>query len=544
MRQSCTLPPEGVPPLAIGRYDMNAGDLYLRRLHRLKWAVQGLTALFLVAIEAYYYFIWRVPFVEDLVDWLIGMAIAGVLIEITFRAVANVQSRLQQEITERQRAEETLRKAHDGLELRVKERTTELAKANESLRAEITEHRRVEEEIERRTRELAALNAIATAMMQSALDLDEVLQRAADGVVEGLGCNTAFIFLLDEEEKIFKGGAVSTKGKILEKMNAIIGVPLLQVKIPARRDFNEAMSHLLDGRPTIKHDFYELARPLWSKPVCYALQGLLDSRTFFAMPLLAKGKTVGGVVASTHEDLSEANTETIMTFAHQAAIAIENARLYEVAQQELAERVRAEEKLRQSYAKLQKALEGTVNALISAIELKDPYTAGHQQRVTRLACAIAHEMDLSEEQFEGLRMAALIHDIGKIAVPAEILAKPGILSDFEYGLIRSHAQAGHDILNGATELPWPVADIVLQHHERMDGSGYPQGLSGEKIMLEARILAVADVVAAMASHRPYRPALGLDKALEEISHNRGVLYDSEVVDACLELFAEKGFTFE
>lgn len=140
-------------------------------------------------------------------------------------------------------------------------------------------------------------------------------------------------------------------------------------------------------------------------------------------------------------------------------------------------------------------------------------------------------------------MAGLIHDIGKISVPAEVLSKPGPLNDLEYGLIKNHPQVGHDVLKGI-DFPWPVAQIVLQHHERMDGSGYPQGLSGKEIILEARILAVADVVEAMVSHRPYRLPRGLDKALEEILQNRGVLYDAEVVDICLKLFTEKGFKFE
>jgi putative two-component system response regulator len=207
------------------------------------------------------------------------------------------------------------------------------------------------------------------------------------------------------------------------------------------------------------------------------------------------------------------------------------------------ERQQAEEELRQSYTKLQRALEGTIHALVSAIEMRDPYTAGHQQRVTQLACAIANEMGLPEERIEGIRMAGLIHDIGKMNIPAEILSKPGELNNLQYGLIRMHPQTGHDILT-EIEFPWPVAQIVLQHHERLDGSGYPQGLVGEEIMLEARILAVADVVEAMASYRPYRPPCGLDKALEEISQNRGVLYDSEAVDVCLKLFAEKEFKFE
>jgi PAS domain S-box-containing protein len=219
------------------------------------------------------------------------------------------------------------------------------------------------------------------------------------------------------------------------------------------------------------------------------------------------------------------------------------ARYYEGSLEDITKRKRAEEELQQSYVNLQRALEGTIHTLVSAIEIRDPYTAGHQRRATQLACAIANEMALSEEQIEGLRMAGLIHDIGKISIPAEVLSKPGPLNDIEYGLIQAHPQIGHGILKDM-DFPWPLADIVFQHHERLDGSGYPQGLLGEEIILEARILAVADVVEAMASHRPYRPARGIDEALEEISQNRGVLYDPEVVDACLKVFTEKGFEFE
>ncbi|MBM4465971.1 MAG: HD domain-containing protein [Chloroflexi bacterium] len=210
---------------------------------------------------------------------------------------------------------------------------------------------------------------------------------------------------------------------------------------------------------------------------------------------------------------------------------------------DITDRKRAEEELRQSYVQLQRALEGTVNTLVSAIEIRDPYTGGHQRRVTQLACAIANEMGLPEEQIEGIRMAGLIHDLGKITVPAEILSKPSELTELEFGLIKMHPKIGYDVLK-EMDFPWPVAQIVLQHHERVDGSGYPQGLSGEEIILEARILGVADVVEAMASHRPYRPARGIDEALEEISQGRGRLYDTEAVDACLKLFTEKGFELE
>jgi PAS domain S-box-containing protein/putative nucleotidyltransferase with HDIG domain len=209
----------------------------------------------------------------------------------------------------------------------------------------------------------------------------------------------------------------------------------------------------------------------------------------------------------------------------------------------ITKRKQTEGELKESFEKLKRSLESTVSALASALEMRDPYTAGHQQRVTDLACAIAEEMGFAEEQIDGIRMAGLIHDIGKINVPAEILNKPGQLTEIEYSLFKNHPQIGHDVLK-KVEFPWPVAQIVLQHHERMDGSGYPQGISGEEIMLEARILAVADIVEAMASHRPYRPARGAGDALEEILHHKGTLYDPEVVDACLRVFYEKGFQFE
>ena len=210
---------------------------------------------------------------------------------------------------------------------------------------------------------------------------------------------------------------------------------------------------------------------------------------------------------------------------------------------DITEHKRAEEELRQSYTKLQRTLEGTILTLVATVEMRDPYTAGHQQRVAQLACAIATEMAMSKERIEGLRMAGLIHDIGKINIPAEILSKPSQLSDLEWGIIKAHSQTGYDILK-IVDFPQPVAQIVLEHHERLGGSGYPAALSGGEIMLEARILAVADVVEAMASHRPYRPPRGLDKALEEIAQNRGILYDPEVVDVCLKLFSEGRFKFE
>jgi len=211
--------------------------------------------------------------------------------------------------------------------------------------------------------------------------------------------------------------------------------------------------------------------------------------------------------------------------------------------QEVAERKLAEEKLQQSYNVLQQNFDKIVSVMSLTVEERDPYTAGHQRRTTDLAVAIAREMGLSKHQIKGLQMAGFIHDIGKISIPAEILSKPGKLNEAEILLIRRHSQVGYEILK-KIDFPWPVDLIVLQHHEKMDGSGYPQGLSGKEALVEARILCVADVVETIASHRPYRPGLGLDKALEDITKNRGILFDPDVVDVCLKLFQNKNFQLE
>jgi PAS domain S-box-containing protein/putative nucleotidyltransferase with HDIG domain len=201
---------------------------------------------------------------------------------------------------------------------------------------------------------------------------------------------------------------------------------------------------------------------------------------------------------------------------------------------------RSEEELRQSYEKLRATLDVTIQAISMIVEARDPYTSGHQERVARLSCAIAEEMGLPKEQVTGIRMAALLHDVGKINVPAEILSKPTRLNEIEFGMIRTHPQVGYNILK-TIDFPFPVDKIVLQHHERMNGSGYPAGLLGQDIILEARILAVSDVVESMASHRPYRPAQTVEAALEEIQQYKGVSYDPGVVDACLRVFQQKGF---
>jgi PAS domain S-box-containing protein len=202
-----------------------------------------------------------------------------------------------------------------------------------------------------------------------------------------------------------------------------------------------------------------------------------------------------------------------------------------------------ENELARTLAVLRKSFMNVINVITSTVETRDPYTAGHQARVADLARTIATKMGLEKSAVEGIRIAGVVHDLGKISIPSEILTKPRRLSELEFSLIKEHSRIGYDLLK-PVEFPWPVADMVHQHHERMDGSGYPEGLTGDEILVESRILCVADVVEAMASHRPYRPALGVEAALEEIKGRRGSWFDEQVVDACVAAFTEDGYQFK
>jgi response regulator RpfG family c-di-GMP phosphodiesterase len=261
-------------------------------------------------------------------------------------------------------------------------------------------------------------------------------------------------------------------------------------------------------------------------------------RSTMSVPLIAKDEVIGTMnfrskklKAYTEKDLQLAES-----IGMQIAGAIANAQLFADLQQ-------MEKKLQGTLDSLRRAVGTTMQVMVSAVETRDPYTSGHQTRSANLARAIAMEMELPQDRIDGIRMAGSIHDIGKLSIPAEILSKPTKLSEIELSLIKEHANKGYEILKNV-ESAWPLAEIVYQHHERMDGSGYPRNLKGEEILLEARILTVADVVEAMASHRPYRPGLGIDAALNEIEKNKGLFYDNAVADACLRLFREKGFQLE
>lgn len=202
-----------------------------------------------------------------------------------------------------------------------------------------------------------------------------------------------------------------------------------------------------------------------------------------------------------------------------------------------------EKELQQSSKRLQKIMEGTAYIITKVVETRDPYFTGHQQRVSQLATAIAQEMKLPQDKIKGVSFASLVHDIGKINLPTEIVSKPSKLVEVEFNLVKNHPRIGYDILK-KVDFPWPIAEIVLQHQERIDGSGYPRGLKGDEILIEAKILGVANVIEAMSSSRSYRPAISIDESLAEIVKNKNILFDPEVVDTCLKLFKEKGFRFK
>jgi HD-GYP domain-containing protein (c-di-GMP phosphodiesterase class II) len=257
-----------------------------------------------------------------------------------------------------------------------------------------------------------------------------------------------------------------------------------------------------------------------------------------ALPLKNNGQVLGilAIHASEPEIFDELEAIRLMGLANDLAYGITTIRTR-------IEKIQAGKQIELHIDKLQKALSGTIEVIASTVEVRDPYTAGHQRRVAQLARAIAELMELSEIQIEGIFMAGVVHDLGKIYVPAEILSKPSRLNDIEFNLIRTHSQVGYDLLK-TIDFPWPIAQIVHQHHERLNGSGYPQGLSEDQILVEAKILSVADVVEAMASHRPYRPARGIDLALDHIQEEKGNLYDNIVVESCMSLFTDKGFAFD
>jgi PAS domain S-box-containing protein len=506
------------------------------------------------------------------------------------------------DITDRTRAGDALAEARNKLETRVKERTSQLTKSNEELVQEITERKRVEENLassERKYRQLVeemregvwiidkdACTSFANPRMAEMLGytvnemqgrplfsfMDErgvkiakrLLKRRNQGIAE----QHDFEFVRKDGRRIY---VILETSPISDETRNYVGALGCATEITERRQAEEALKTSKEALATSEKRYstifasaaegiliadiatkqFKYTNPAICKMLGYSQEELKEMTLGDIHPkdslkhlvsefeAQAKGeKTLAEGVPCLRKDgtilYADINSAGALLDGTQCMVGFfTNA----------TERMLAEKERSQNTEKILKAMGDTIKAIAMTVEIRDPYTSGHQQRVSSLATCIAQEMGLPAVQIEGIHIAGIVHDIGKMYVPLEILSSPRRLNVSEFDLIKMHAQAGYDILK-IVEFPWPIAQAVLQHHERMDGSGYPGRVLGKDIILEARILAVADVVEAMVSHRPYRPALGIDKALENISQKRGILYDLEVVDACLKVITEKRFKFQ
>jgi len=386
---------------------------------------------------------------------------------------------------------------------------------------------RTEQELIRAKRALKTLSSCHRAMIRS-MNKEDLLQDICRIIVEQGGYSMAWVGLAADDKK---------KGiKVLAKSGNYDGYfENIDLNWSKGRDGHcPEGSAIRTGKPYVVRD-------ILSNPEVMPWRGEALKQGFssvVSLPLTSNGRPFGALgIYSDETDVF--NSEEVDLLKR-----LGDSLVYGVVAIHTHKKLNwAEGEAKKSLDKLQKAFGAIIQVLEKTVEIRDPYTAGHQRRVADLAWQIAKEMGLSADRIDGIRITGIIHDIGKIHIPAEILSKPKALTSIEFSLIKTHPQVGADILE-AIEFPWPVEKIVLQHHERVDGSGYPQGLSKKDILLESRIIGVADVVEAMASHRPYRPALGIDKALKEISDNRSILYDKDVVDICLKLFNEKKYQFE
>ena len=391
---------------------------------------------------------------------------------------------------------------------------------------DITERKRAEKSLRRNNRTLLTLSAGNMALVK-AVDVPQLLDTVCGVIVEKGEYRMAWVgYAEDNEAKSIM--PVACRG--VEKSN-LISLQLTWA--------DDARGQCALAR-AIRSGQIQISRNILKDPNFEFYQQLAvanDWNANLAVPLSDRKRVFGALsIFSADPDAFDAGEVALLNeLGSDLAYGINALRTR-------AERDRAMEKSRQQLEELRENLEDTIQAIAATFEMRDPYTAGHEKRVARLAVAIGQELGLTQEQLEGLRIAGNVHDVGKVKVPAEILSKPGALSDIEFSMIKLHPETGYEILRGIN-FPWPVATIVWQHHERLDGSGYPRGLKGGEILLEAQVLSVADVVESIMSHRPYRPALGLDAALKEIMNNRGKLYNADAVDACVRLFKEKGFAF-
>jgi PAS domain S-box-containing protein/putative nucleotidyltransferase with HDIG domain len=388
-----------------------------------------------------------------------------------------------------------------------------------SVGRDITEHKRAEEalrnselHLRRVNRALRTLSAGNETLVRAGSE-QELLERMCRVMVEVGGHALAWI------------GGLAQVGKAVE-LRAWAGLDDAGLRACAGA-CHPVVTAIEQGTPLVVRDL--TSDPLHIK--CRAQVLASGVRSGLILPLQFEGETLGALsIYST--DLAAFDDDEVRLLTELCSDLAYGIRA-------LRNRLEREEGLR----RIQTTMETTIQALASTVELRDPYTAGHQRRVAQLAAAIGQELGLPADRVKGIHLAAVIHDIGKIYVPAEILSKPGQLTKIEFDLVKAHVEAGYDILK-SIDFPWPIAEIVRQHHERLDGSGYPWGVGSDQLLLESRILAVADVVEAIASFRPYRQALGVDVALAEIGAGRGILFDGDVVDACTRQFRERAFAFE
>ena len=406
-----------------------------------------------------------------------------------------------------------------------------LARANQSrgvLLSLLEDQKQAEAATEHANRALATLSAVNRTLVHASNE-DALLQSICQAIVGQRGYRLAWVgYVQYDERKSIKIMAISDHD---EKYPGVLMYTWEENELGMGPSGRAARSGTTQLCQDVAND--PLYRP-WREE---ALKR--GDAASIALPLRNGDSTVFGILTVYSDQVNAFTPDEVLLLEEMAgdlAFGVRNLHTRH-------ERDLALEQSQHYLVQLRDSLEGTVRAIASIVEMRDPYTAGHQLRVAALAAAIARQMGLPDEQVHAIRLAGMVHDLRKIRIPAEILAKPGKITDIEFSLIQVHPQAGYDILKDIN-FPWPIAQLVLQHHERMDGSGYPQGLKGEQIELGARILSVADVVEAISSHRPYRPALGIDAALGEISRGRGTHYDSRAVDACLALFREQGYIFQ
>ena len=463
-----------------------------------------------IASEVLFTFYVSVYGISNLVGHLFKLA----SFYLIYRAIIETGLRQPFSLVFRQlkRSQQALQAANESLDRRVSERTEELRGANAQLRHEMSERWNAEKQLRRQNLVLKAIRDVNQLIVREH-NRDRLLEEACTALVEGSGYSTAWITLNDEAQRLLASTHRSLGGRFADVSALFSG----DEPPPC-------------GRLAWERRGVTMADPLGD--LCRGCPGGEESCDQARMTACLEydGVRYGllGVTSPGELVMKEEEMDFLTEVAGDIAFALHD--------------IEMEEQQHNAADALHKALRSTIRAIAATAETRDPYTAGHQRKVTELALAVGRELGFDEDRLESLQVTGLMHDVGKIAVPAEILSKPTRLTDVEMALMQAHPQVAYDILKNI-EFPWPVATFVLQHHERLDGSGYPNGLVGEQIHLEARIIAVSDVVEAISSHRPYRAALGLDVALGEISTQAGRKYDSEVVDACVRVFREKGFEF-